>query len=111
MSEYVLCIGSDGHIAIENVNDCEECGDIQYNGDTNSVEFNSQDCEDVALDQNCFEDAQFIPKDKIVIAANIVKLATILDNSHNEKEFNHPYINRDFENPALESYTTISLQI
>jgi len=111
LDEYVICSGNDGHIAIENANDCDECNDIQFTGETKSLELSSQDCEDVALDQNCFEDAQFIPKDKIVVTANIVKLATIFEDSYNEKEFNHTYINQDFENQILESYSTISLLI
>lgn len=111
LDDYVICSGNDGHIAIENANECDECSDIQFNGYTKSVELSSQDCKDVALNQNCFEDAQFIPKDKIFVTANIVKLGTILDNSHKEKEFNHSYINHDFENPILERYTSVSLLI
>ena len=89
LDNYVICSGSDGHIAIENVNDCDECSNIQFNGYTKTVEFSSQDCEDTALDQNCFEDDEFIPKDRIVITANIVKLAAIFENTNYEKEFNN----------------------
>ncbi|PIQ08757.1 MAG: hypothetical protein COW71_10560 [Ignavibacteriales bacterium CG18_big_fil_WC_8_21_14_2_50_31_20] len=111
LDNYVICSGSDGHIAIENVNDCDECSNIQFNGYTKTVEFSSQDCEDTALDQNCFEDDEFIPKDRIVITANIVKLAAIFENTNYEKEFNNSYFNHNLENSILESYTTISLLI
>lgn len=111
LDNYIICSGSDGHIAIEKVNDCDDCSNIQFNGDKKSVEFSSQNCEDTALDQNCFEDDEFIPKDRVVIAVNIVKLAAIFENTNCEKEFNDSYFNHDLENSILESYTTISLLI
>ncbi|MAT59404.1 MAG: hypothetical protein CMF23_15635 [Ignavibacteriae bacterium] len=111
ISEYVLCTGSDGHVAIENVNECEECSNIQFNGDTKLVVISIQDCEDVALDQNCFEDDEFIPQNKIVITASIVKFATIFENTDYEKKFNNSYIDQDFKNPILERYTSVSLLI
>ena len=67
ISEYVLCTGSDGHVAIENVNECEECSNIQFNGDTKLVVISIQDCEDVALDQNCLKMMNLFPKIKLLL--------------------------------------------
>ena len=56
---YVICYGNDGHIEIENALECENCSvpgksDISLLGG-NTV-LNNNDCEDMSLDENCFDE-------------------------------------------------------
>jgi hypothetical protein len=111
MSEYVICTGTDGHIAIENVNDCDECNDINYTEPTNDVEIKQQDCEDIALNEYCFEEEQFPPKDKIILSFYSITISILPEPDEDQRcktNFND-YIK--ISDPILESYTSVSLLI
>lgn len=111
MSEYVICNGTDGHVAIENVNDCDDCNDINYLEPTNDVEIKQQDCEDVSLNKNCFEEEQFQPKDKIIISFYSI-IISVLPEPTEDQRINFNYINHyKITDPILENYTTVSLII
>jgi len=111
LANYVICSGSDGHVEIENVNDCDECNDINYGEQNDGVEFKEQHCEDVALGENCFEDEQFFHKDKIIIAANFAKAPTKREKSDNQKEIFNTTKNYSIPNQILDGYTTVSIII
>ena len=111
MSEYVLCTGSDGHIAIEKVDDCTECNNVNYFDQTDGVEIKQQSCEDVSLEENCFEEEQFLPKSKIVLSTYITTFAFIPIETYNNKD--KFYSNNFYQliDQPLENYTTVSLII
>ena len=111
--DYILCYGNDGHIEIENVNDCTECAPHSMfdTEATSSSQISSKDCDDVSLDINCFEEEQYISKNKTSIDRNTLKSKMFsfqIGNSENNSVLNNKNI---LENNILESYTNISLLI
>lgn len=111
VSEYVICTGTDGHVAVENVNECDDCKVMKYAESTNEVELQQQDCEDVAIDENCFEEEQFLPKDKIDVTSYYVTLSILPEPTEDQRSnFNFKDYYK-FIDPVLENYTTVSLII
>jgi len=111
--DYVICYGDDGHIEIENVNDCTECTPpSMFDGqETPSSQLSSKDCEDVSLDVNCFEEEQYVSKNNISINRSILKSKMFsfqISNHENNTFLNNKNV---LENNILESYTNISLLI
>jgi len=109
--DYVVCYGNDGHIQVENVDDCGSCDthsifDIE---EISTSQFSSKNCEDVSLGINCFEEEQYISQNKISINRTILQSEMHLfkiediENTSNQKN------NSILKNKTLESYTTISL--
>ncbi|MDZ7765843.1 MAG: hypothetical protein U5K00_15740 [Melioribacteraceae bacterium] len=112
MSEYVICTGTDGHVAIENVNECDDCNDINYYVEpTNDVEIKQQDCEDVALYENCFEEEQFLPKDKMILSFYSITISVLPEPAEDQRCKTNLNDYSKLSDPILESYTTVSLII
>lgn len=113
LGNYVICYGADGHEAIERINECDDCmsSNFQVPEILQGIETVAQsDCEDIALEENCISESQFIPKKKITVSTSIVKVATIKLTPCRNTEIN-PITNRIFENITIENYTTVSLLI
>ena len=113
VQNFVLCYGNDGHIQIEDVNDSESCESHSTfeSEETTTVYINSADCEDVNLNENCFEEEQFISKNRIAINCDVLRSKNFSVRNENWKNnFNKNYQTK-FGNNILESYTTVSLII
>ncbi len=112
LQNYVLCFGIDGHIQIENVNECEECSKLDF-FITNTLEqviVQNLDCEDIPLDKHCFEENQFISQRNLISTIGI-QLPVISFLSSGKKVL---FYNLDFKstiNPTLENYKKVSLTI
>ncbi len=109
---YVLCFGSDGHIQIENINDCEECTGLDILNtatSTENVTIQNLDCEDIPLDEHCFEENQFLSK-KNILAITEIKSKVTTTTPNREVTFINLNTNPT-NNHILESYTTVSLTI
>ncbi len=112
LQNYVLCFGNDGHIQIENINDCEECTNLDFLTTTypGKIIVQSSDCEDIPLDEHCFEENQFISQRNIISTIGI-QLPVISFLSSGKKVL---FYNLDFtstNNPILENYKKVSLTI
>lgn len=111
--DYVLCYGNDGHIEIENVNDCTDCApQSMFDTQTaSSSQISSKDCNDISLNENCFEEEQYLSKNNTSINRSIQKskLFSFL-NGNPKNNFNLDNKNR-LENNILESYSNILLLI
>lgn len=113
MHNYVICYGNDGHIEVENINECDDCTPHSMFNDKeeSSSKLTTKDCEDVSLDINCFEEEQYISQNKILINRTILESDMFL---FQDKDLENISIQKEktiFENKILESYTTISLLI
>jgi hypothetical protein len=106
----VVCFGTDGHIAVEKVNECDECTEAEFLT-SSDIEVRRADCEDISLDQNCFEINQFVAKNKIDISKNIYELTEILSEPKTEKKYHCSINNNKDKNLILKNYTTVSLLI
>ena len=112
VQNYVLCFGNDGHIQIENANDCEECTSVDIitslTGVKNTI-IHNLDCKDIPLDEHCFEDNQFVSKNNTILISDVKsKVTTITSN----REVTFVSLNtKPSNNHILESYTTVSLTI
>ena len=113
LENYVVCIGTDGHIAVENVSECDECIETEFlaSNDVANIEVSKTDCEDISLDQNCFEINQFVTKNKIDISENVFELTAVLSESRTEIKYYYSINNNKDKNPILKNYTTVSLLI
>ncbi len=113
--DYVICFGNDGHITIENLDDCNECSGLDYFdlfSSTQNVIIEDIDCKDIALDDNCFEDETFITKNKVLFANNLLKTKPIIINFEIDlNKRNHYILVEKFKNPITEIYSTVSLII
>lgn len=111
--DYVLCYGNDGHIEIENVNDCTDCSPrSRFDTHTaSSSQISSKDCSDISLEENCFEEEQYLSKNKTSInrSSQKSKLFSFL-NGNLENNFSLDNKNR-LENNILVNYSNISLLI
>ena len=112
LEDYVICYGSDGHIAVENVNDCVECPSIDFSTlDYSAIEgVKNSECEDISLDQHCFAENQFITKNNVDLPNFIIAIKTVLSRQENQVNRYHSLNNNNI-NRILDSYTTISLLI
>lgn len=114
LDRYVLCYGSDGHIAIESLDDCNDCENISssiYLINEFSTLIQDNNCNDLSINGNCFEDAQFLLK-----STNVFELSKNVHIKHIynpplEIEFAKIQICQKSYNPILDNYTTVSLLI
>lgn len=113
MHNYVICYGSDGHIEVENINECDDCTPHSMFNDKeeSSSKLTTKDCEDVSLDINCFEEEQYISQNKILINRTILESDMFLFQDKDLENISNQKEKTIFENKILESYTTISLLI
>ena len=111
--DYIICYGNDGHIEVENINECDDCTPHSMFGDKeeSSSKLSNKDCEDVSLDVNCYEEEQYISQNKKLINRTILKstmLSFQIENPENTFNQKDKII---FKNKTLENYTTILLLI
>lgn len=115
LQDYVLCYGADGHVAIENVDECASCSNIS--SFTISVLAGQSftdidDCEDIRLDENCINENEFIPKDKINLNVELASTWETITPTENEFKIYKSVDKGLFkENHILKNYTTVSLLI
>jgi len=108
---YVVCYEVDGHIQIENINECEECNTLNlFTSTANNEIIHNTDCTDIPLDNNCLQEEQLVRKNNIVISKNILQSSkTTIDINRNiichtnEFQLKTNYI--------LDNYSTVSLTI
>ncbi len=113
--DYVICYGNDGHVAIENLDDCNECSTLNFSdlfSSAQNVIIEDIDCKDIALDENCFEDENFIAKNKVLFANNLRKTKPIIINLAIDQNKRNSYtLVGKFKNSITEIYSTVSLII
>lgn len=111
IKNYVLCYGTDGHIAIEKVNECIECPEVNNFIELGYPSINCVNCEDVSLDQTCIADGQFLAKNKEVISSKkIITSVNILKPDSRVNTFLSLDLPQNI-NPILQNYSTVSLLI
>ncbi len=116
LDNYVVCYGSDGHIAIENINNNSECSNLDlilsssFSGEIIRANI---DCIDVSLDDYCSKDAKNISVNKTTINFELQKKAFQILSFDTQKH--NPTINNSHSikivNNILEKYTTVLLLI
>ena len=114
LDRYVLCYGSDGHIAIENLDDCTDCENISsshYLANGFSPIIQENNCNDLSINSNCFEDAQFLLKSTDGFELNKNVNIKLVYNPPSEIEFAKIKVYQKNYNPILDNYTTVSLLI
>ncbi|MBT8378864.1 MAG: hypothetical protein KJN64_06525 [Ignavibacteria bacterium] len=113
LEDYVICYGTDGHIAVENVNDCDECPSIDLStlDYFANEEVKKPECEDISIDQHCFEGNQFIINNNIDLPSTILVLNAVFSKSKDEIKFYYSPNTNNNKNQILDSYTTVSLLI
>lgn len=112
--DYVLCYGNDGHIQIENINEFENCKSrsiFEVEKTISTYIISSVDCEDVSLDENCFEEEQFIFNKRVNSYAVILKSNISIYLTENQKNGTDKIEINRFGSNVLENYTTVSLLI
>ena len=111
---YVICYGNDGHIEIENPLECENCSypvqDYLLVAGGNTV-LNNNDCEDMSLDENCFDDNQFITKNNVNFSLILIKSNFIKIQPEQINNLFKVITNEITRNNILSNYSTVSLQI
>lgn len=114
LDNYVLCYGSDGHIAIESLDDCNDCensSSSQYFTNEFSTLIQENNCHDLSINSNCFEDAQFLLKNTNVFELNKNVHIKLCYSPPLEIEFTKIKVCQKSSNPILDNYTTVSLLI
>jgi hypothetical protein len=113
LEAYVICFGTDGHITVEEVKDCDECSNNEFllSNNAANIELKNVDCKDIPLDQYCLEVNQFIIKNKAGISDNVLKLTSVLSESGGELKYYYSINEKSVKNHILENYTTVSLLI
>jgi len=115
LQDYVLCNGSDGHVAVENVDECAACSNISSFTISAAASQNIYDvdnCDDTRFDENCIDENEFIPKDKINVTVDLINTWETIALTENEfKSYN--FFAKDLikENRILKNYITVSLII
>jgi len=117
LENYVLCYGVDGHVAIENVDDCSDCsiistliipiGASQYS----KIFSANEDCQDFSLNSECFEENEFLIVNKT--AKSYSSSISLLELPRlNQKSISSGIINSsEISNLILQNYTTVLLII
>jgi hypothetical protein len=117
LDNYVICYGTDGHVEIENINNPSDCiiSTQEQNNLPNEISFknNYQDnnCNDISLHSNCFEDSQFLSDKKITSSFNLNCLVQQLPRSNEKENFSIFFHNQKFINQTLQNYSTVTLLI
>lgn len=115
LQNYVLCNGSDGHVAVENVDECAACSNISsftISAATSQNIYDVDDCVDTRLNENCIDENKFIPKDKINVIVDLTNTWEIITPTENEfKSYNFYAQDLFKENRILKNYITVSLII
>lgn len=109
LDSFVHCSTENGQLTLEYIH--ENSSNVICLGNTDSTcSHNNFGCEDVSLDQNCFEYGQVISKDKTFFVY-VIQLYVLHIHSAKPKSFYCLPVNYQLKNPILENYSTISLLI
>jgi len=117
LDNYVLCYGTDGHIAIENINDSSDCinPSQKINNFQNELNITSNyqdnNCNDISLHSNCFEDNQFLLDKKISPSINFDYFIQYLPRLDQKEIFSRSIKSIEPLNQALQNYSTVTLLI
>ncbi|MBU1098081.1 MAG: hypothetical protein KKB34_16475 [Bacteroidetes bacterium] len=114
IDKYFVCYGADGHVAIEKVNECENCSDNHYLIEQNAVKtasINNNNCIDVSLHDFCYEANQYITKNIILIPSLLPQNYSNIFQPDEKTILSFLTYNYLFRNPPLHNYTTVSLLI
>lgn len=114
LDSYVLCYGSDGHIAIESLDDCNDCKNISsshYVANEFSTLIQENNCNDLSINNNCFEDAQFLLDKKNITSINLNCFIQQLPRLHQKEIFSNILNSPEVLNQTLHNYSTVSLLI
>ena len=109
LDNYILCHGKDGHIAIENINDCSSC-DVVNILNTNTA-ISNNDCDDFSLNEHCFEEEKYLSQSKVFIDSNLLKKCSGYLKVNNKNVEENRIQEHLFHNTILKTYTTVSLLI
>lgn len=117
LDNYVLCYGNDGHIAIENINNDFECEithsskSMVYSNISSNTSFQNNNCNDVSLGNDCYEDSQFLIDSKTNFTFNTNPFILNLPRTKQKPVFLDIKDQLFSKNLILENYTTVSLLI
>jgi hypothetical protein len=114
LQNYVICYEIDGNVQIENINDCEECTNINLVIPSSMPEestIKNIDCLDIPLEANCFNDQQFISrKNKVNITkSTILSVQTFI--AFKKENIFTTTKNLTFNNHILDNYLSVLLII
>ncbi len=112
--DLVVCLNEEnGNVKIEKINDCEECKiplEVLYNSSLVEKSISDIDCEDIPLDEFCFEENQLMPKIDILFWKLLVK--TIMPDVTEYDTLKYFIADKTFNfNLTLENYTSVLLLI
>ena len=110
----VICFDQDGNIKIENVEGCNDCSshtsDFTFN--ENILNSNGNNCTDIILDINCYNDKQIIQKQKDINRQDaliaLLTTGTLISSKFN---FHSTFKKLSTNNFPLSSYLTVALLI
>lgn len=114
LDNYVLCYGNDGHIAIENINDnleCEITNATSVMVNSNTLSFQNNNCNDISLGNDCYEDSQFLNDSKTNITISVNAFIQPLQRTKQKPVYSNIKDHLSISNLILENYTTVSLLI
>ncbi|MCB0751928.1 MAG: hypothetical protein KDC52_10675 [Ignavibacteriae bacterium] len=117
LDNYVLCYGTDGHVAIENINDTAEC--VNPSSKNNELQnelsfsnnYENNKCNDISLHSNCFADNQFLLDKKNITSINLNCFIQQLPRLHQKEIFSNILNSPEVLNQTLHNYSTVSLLI
>ncbi len=111
--DLVVCLNDNGNVKIEKINDCEECTtslEVLLNSGFNKKSISDIDCEDIPLDEFCFEENQLLPKADVLFWKLFV--TAIVPNINEYTAVNYIVISGESSyNFILQNYTSVSLLI
>ena len=118
LETYVVCYGSDGHIEIENIEDnssCSSSGLNQTKTHITSVMFESNDCDDVKLGEQCIEDLPYLVGNKLNFIQILPFSAITEFNNRKRKPFSYSVYKNTEVNKILDirynSHSDINLLV
>ena len=114
LKNYVICYEPNGDVQVENINDCEECTNINLiipSAVPTESSVNKTDCLDFPLDGDFFSHHQFITKNSnVLITNNILSSVPTFIKINSNIDFRN-YKNTLIKNLILENFTSVLLII
>ncbi len=114
LDSYVLCYGSDGHLEVENIDDCSDCKNVASSDQMSNKftsNFQENNCNDISLDGNCFEDVQYLIKNVKILTSQNNSSVELFYSPDQKVKFTNTNIFVKNYNPALQNYSTVLLII
>ena len=113
LQNYIICYEPNGDVQIENINDCDECTNLNITIPvpiTNQSSIDKTDCIDFPLEGDYINHHQFIPNSsKVQLTKNILFSEPIFIRSEQKKYYTN--LKTTCNNLILEHYTSVSLII